>query len=155
VNWFHLKKIKSLTFQDWKLIFLSVCFLTISKFKISFFSFKKTSKSFGKLGIINKHQPTIEEFKKIEKIRLATLRASRIIVWKSVCLDQAMCGALLLQKYNIPYTLYLGVRKKESGNSLDAHAWIICGEKIILGGEKSKHYMITASYSKMSITTES
>jgi hypothetical protein len=144
-----VKKLQSLTFNEWILILLSIYYLAKSKINISLYPFKKIAKTFGELGVQNIHIPSDSDYIQIEKIKLATLRAGRIVPWRSVCLDQAMCAAILLQRYKISYTLNLGVRKKEDGKSLDAHAWIVCGDKIVLGGEKSKFYIITASYSKL------
>lgn len=142
-----VKKTRKLTLEEWIFLLTSIYYLTLTKIKIVFFSFKKLSKSFGELEIKNEINLSKNDYLQSEKIRVSIIRGSRIVPWKSVCLDQAIAGINLLKHKKIPYCLHLGVRKKEDGLKLDAHAWVVCGDKIILGGEKSKFYMVTASYS--------
>jgi hypothetical protein len=143
----RLKKILHLKFSDVSLFIQSVYYLTLSKRKIKRSSFKKVAPTLGKLNQEIRKELSNSEYLLAEKIRLATMRASRVVPFRSVCMDQAMTGVILLKKHHIPCTLFLGVRKREEGNGLDAHAWVVCGDKIILGGQKSLFYTVTASFS--------
>lgn len=71
----------------------------------------------------------------VEAARIAwgVIAASRIVPFAS-CLTQAQsCQALLAAK-GIASELCLGVREDASG-TLRAHAWLLCGDRLLLGGE--------------------
>lgn len=56
--------------------------------------------------------------------------------WHSTCLVRAVAGALLLARRRIPGSgIRFGVRK-ENGR-LSAHAWLLLGPEILLGGEEA------------------
>lgn len=60
--------------------------------------------------------------------------ASKHTPWKSECLVQALTAQVFLKIFKIPNTLYLGISKDDL-NSLQAHAWLRCGELIITGAQ--------------------
>lgn len=142
----RIQKLFQLSLTDWVLLAQCIYFLAISKSKIKLLKFQKVAPTLGKINDEARSILTPTEYAQAEKIRLFIMRASRFVPWRSVCMDQAMTGVILLKKKRIPCTLYMGVRKKESGKGLDAHAWVICGEQIVLGGQKSKFYTETARF---------
>ncbi len=84
--------------------------------------------------------------RKIEiSISRAILTMSRYLPWECECLAQAISGKMMLRRRQIPSTLYLGVAKKEDGD-LNAHAWLLVGEIIILGGFGLKEYAIVSTF---------
>lgn len=143
----RIQKLFNLTLSDWLLLVQCVYFLARSKSKIKFQKFQQVAPTLGEINTPVRKELSAFEYEAAEKIRLFTMRASRMVPWRSVCMDQAMTGVILLKKKRIPCTLYMGVRKKESGSGLDAHAWVVCGDKIVLGGQKSQFYTVTASFS--------
>ena len=58
---------------------------------------------------------------------------ARIVPFAS-CLTRAQAGQILLARRGIASTLCLGVREGRSG-ALEAHAWLICDGRVVLGGE--------------------
>ena len=50
------------------------------------------------------------------------------------CLTQAQACQILLARRGIASRLCLGVRENHSGG-LEAHAWVICEDRLVLGGE--------------------
>ncbi len=65
--------------------------------------------------------------------------------WENVCRHQAYQAKLLCQLYGIPYLIYVGVKKKESG-SIEGHAWTIIGKKIITGQCQIEEYTVLSVY---------
>lgn len=53
------------------------------------------------------------------------------------CLTKAQACQILLATRGIATTLCLGVRQGRSG-TLEAHAWLICGDRLVLGGEEGQ-----------------
>lgn len=78
-------------------------------------------------------------------VALAVARASRRVPWKARCLVQAMAGKQMLNRRGIDTTLYLGLAKN-ANQSLQAHAWLRCGHKIILGGGGLKKFAIVSTF---------
>lgn len=65
--------------------------------------------------------------------------------WDSNCLAQAIASARMLQRRGVATTTYLGVASGQK-NDLDAHAWVRCGEKIILGEQNHTPYAAVSSF---------
>jgi hypothetical protein len=69
----------------------------------------------------------------VQAVGRAVDRASRHVPWEAKCLVQAMAGKKMLKRRGVESTLYLGLAKKAEAG-LQAHAWLRCGDKILLGG---------------------
>ena len=74
-------------------------------------------------------------------IRVISLRTP----WLSTCLAQAMAGYIMLRRRQIPATVYLGVAMSPT-ESLQAHAWLRCGEKILTGQAGRGRYKTIACF---------
>jgi len=61
---------------------------------------------------------------------------SRLVPFAS-CLTQAQACQILLARHGIASTLSLGVREDLFG-ALEAHAWLTCDDKLVLGGESGR-----------------
>ncbi|WP_413207317.1 lasso peptide biosynthesis B2 protein [Rhodospirillum sp. A1_3_36] len=68
-------------------------------------------------------------------VALAVKRAARRAWWHPTCLARAMAGRALLTWRGIPATVTFGVSPGKDGAPLTAHAWLVCGEATLLGGE--------------------
>lgn len=67
--------------------------------------------------------------------RTIGIRVERVadrLPWKSTCLVRALAGSMLLWRRGIASSIRLGVRKED--DALAAHAWLMVGEAIVLGG---------------------
>lgn len=98
-----------------------------------------------KIGRLNQETP-------VEPIRDPYLGAAAFFVervcrytpWESKCLVQALTARQLLVKKGFPCTLYMGVRRDETG-AMIAHAWLRCGDQYITGGSGAG-YTVTNRY---------
>ena len=61
----------------------------------------------------------------VQSISRFIIVSSGHIPWKVKCLAKAVIGKLLLNYYKIPSKMFLGVRKKEDGESIEAHVWLM------------------------------
>jgi len=75
----------------------------------------------------------------------AVSRASRHVPWEAKCLVQALVGKRMLKRRGIESTLYLGLAKR-ADHDLQAHAWLRCGDRIILGGGGLKDFAVVAIF---------
>ncbi len=72
--------------------------------------------------------------------------ASRL-PWHSTCLVRAVAGMLLLRRRSIGgAVIRFGVRK--SGAALEAHAWLLLGDSILLGRGEAESYSPLADLSR-------
>lgn len=70
--------------------------------------------------------------------------AARHTPWRSLCLEQAMAGRVMLRRRGYSSRLHLGVGK--SGETLEAHAWLECDGEILLGGEVVERFTPLAEF---------
>ncbi len=135
--------------EDKALFFEALFFLHISKLAILIFPLKKLAPYMGELKGLARDQLREDEKKKSLQIRYAISRAQKAVIWKSVCLDQALAAHLMLARKRIPFSICFGVvNNPEQNTALKGHAWIICGGKILVGGQRSKQYAEAARFTK-------
>jgi hypothetical protein len=122
-------------------------FLTISKM-VLIFPMKKITARLGKINEIVKDKLSQSDEIQLQQIKFGITAAGNNLLWKSHCLDQALAAVLMMRRRRIYYNFYLGVKKNEKNSKLDAHAWVVCGENIVVGGEKSRSYDVVAIFSR-------
>jgi hypothetical protein len=80
-----------------------------------------------------------------KEVARAVSRADRHVPWEAKCLVQAMAGKKMLKRRGIETTLYLGLAKNEEAG-LQAHAWLRCGDKILLGAGGLKGFAVVSTF---------
>lgn len=75
----------------------------------------------------------------IKRVAIYTNALSKYVFFESKCYDKALTVKKILNSQKIPSTLHLGVSSNDP-ISLTAHAWIICGEWNVIGGEMAQEY---------------
>jgi hypothetical protein len=70
----------------------------------------------------------------IARVAWAIPRAARFVPWRSDCLVQAQAAQNWLKEHGIQSEIQLGARKLPGGQ-MDAHAWLVCDDKIVTGGD--------------------
>lgn len=77
-----------------------------------------------------------EQIQQAERIAVLIEGAARRLPWRSTCLIKALAGWQLLRQQGLNAHIQLGVQQHpETG--LGAHAWLVLGEKILLGGKEA------------------
>ncbi len=137
---------------DAKYLYLEAMFwLGISRVAILILPFKTIAPHLGR------HMAEIAEDKNKDRdpensqaIKQAVSKAvettARYLPWKCRCLVQAMAGKKMLDKRQIPATLYLGVSKAEE-KGLAAHAWLRSGEFILTGDIGLNRFVVVSTFS--------
>lgn len=67
------------------------------------------------------------------------VRAAAEYVPGATCLSQALALQSLLTRYGHPSSIHLGVAKETDG-IFEAHAWVRCSDRIVLGGGEVERY---------------
>lgn len=75
-------------------------------------------------------------------------RASYLTPWESKCFVQALTGIELMWLFNLPYTLYFGIRRDEAAGGLTAHAWVKHGDLFVTGYAGHELFHPVAWYGK-------
>lgn len=76
-------------------------------------------------------EPSRADSDSVNEIVRAVTTASRYIPGAS-CLTQALAAQALLARSNHQSRIEIGIAKE--GGLFAAHAWLVCGERIVLGG---------------------
>ena len=95
--------------------------------------FRQTTVWLG--GMTAPTQQRTTDTRNIQQARFIARRVARLaryVPWRTTCLVQAIAGRLLLRRRGIAATIRFGVAHGEAG--LSAHAWLIVGDQILLGG---------------------
>jgi len=64
------------------------------------------------------------------------------------CLPQALAAEALLRRHGAPAELVIGVRQDGAGGAVRAHAWVVSGERVVVGWLDD-----LASYVRLAATT--
>jgi hypothetical protein len=79
------------------------------------------------------------------QIKTALTRC-RHLVWARKCLVESVAAKRMLNRRQIPATLYMGVAKNEKGK-LIAHAWIRSGDIWVSGGRNRQKFTVVGVFS--------
>ena len=79
------------------------------------------------------------------RIAWALNAASRGTPWHNSCLVQAIAGRWMLLRRGLPYVLYFGILKDESG-VFKAHAWLQSGTRILTGGRGRRKFTVVSIF---------
>lgn len=74
-----------------------------------------------------------------QQVAWAVEAVGRRLPWASSCLVQALAAESLLNRYGCPARLRIGVSKETS--ALLAHAWVECGDLVVVGGGDLARYV--------------
>jgi hypothetical protein len=73
------------------------------------------------------------------------VRAASRCVPGATCLTQALAAQVLLAQSGYNSRVEIGVSKDEQ-RRFHAHAWVVCGNKIVIGGAEVDHYVPLAAW---------
>ena len=74
----------------------------------------------------------------VERVRVAIVRASSRLPWRSDCLVQALAARSWLHRLGVETSLCIGV-PEEQRERFEAHAWLMHGKTVITGGDISAY----------------
>lgn len=76
------------------------------------------------------------QIQQAERIALLIEGAARRLPWRSTCLIRALAGWQVLRQRGLNAHIRLGVQQ-HAETGLGAHAWLVLGEKTLLGGKEA------------------
>jgi hypothetical protein len=65
---------------------------------------------------------------------------TRYLPWNATCLMQVLAAQFWLKRHGIPATIYFGVNTGEDSAAIEAHAWLLCGDEILVGKSEAGQF---------------
>lgn len=144
---FPLRKFFLRSWRDRALFCEALVSLTWSKALLSVVPFRWLAPRFGRLQSETSAAISPNDRAVAVDISWAVQAAARHVPLGFVCLPQAMAAQRMLSRRGIPSTLYLGVAPDRSdARSIQAHAWLRAGDKIVTGEAEAAHHGKLASF---------
>jgi len=139
------KILKRTSVSDYKLIFKIYFLLYKSKWRIEKHSLQEII-NWISLGE-NVVERALTETEKIRVYKIAhyTNVISKFVFFKSKCYDKALTTKKILNTYNIPSSISMGIKTSELDN-LEAHAILTCNFRCILGGDIAHEYTFVRTF---------
>lgn len=77
------------------------------------------------------------ELEECDKTAFFISRMATRVPWRADCLVQALAGRRWLEKEGISSRISVGAARGPDG-SLEAHAWLLCQDRVVLGGDVTR-----------------
>ena len=127
----RIRKFAALPVGRKKLLFSSAAALLAAKLRLSLFGFRTALAP----QPVEPSSPCCPE-----EISWAIAAAARFVPW-STCLVKALAGQAMLAKRGCASTLRIGMAPgRPNGRTLDAHAWLECEGRILIGAHDLERY---------------
>ena len=94
----------------------------------------------------NTSNSPLTPYKKATDISFAIRTIDKYVPWKNRCRHQAYQAMLLCNFYKIPCLIFVGFKKEDVTNEIQAHAWTTAGGQIITGFCNPDEYTIQNVY---------
>jgi hypothetical protein len=125
-----------------KAIFISA----IVKITLLFRPFIKVLNWLGKINIESVYTAHPKSLQIRADVKTAIFLCNKYTFWKTECYTQALTAKLLLRKFHLPSTIYIGFYKDENGK-YNGHAWLRSYDMIISGGQEMSKFSIQSYFS--------
>ena len=118
-----------------KLLFLRAIFwLAVARVRLSVTPFQELA-----AGLAHEVQETEADAELLRRVGFAVSAAAANVPWRSDCFPQTLAARSLLKALGYASTIHLGV-DRVGGDELLGHAWLTCGETVVVGGEDLDRY---------------
>ena len=141
-------KLFQIPWRDRLLLFEAVVVLALARLATWLLPFRWLAPFLGrKMAESPETDPT--DVEPVRRIEWAVSVARRYGPWGQWCLAEAIAGKALLRRRGLTSTLYLGVLKGDDGE-LEAHAWLRCGSRILIGESAIRGHAVIAKFAEES-----
>lgn len=141
---------RKVSFSDWVLICQALPFLICSRILVLLVPFRRLAPVLGTLNCVTPlERGDMSDCTKDKRLGSILKALSDYLPWRSMCLEQALAGMMLLRFKGVASTIYFGV--SQGDKTLEAHAWLRCGEQIVTG--EMGHKKFTTVFTVASTTS--
>ena len=143
-----LQKLFSRPVRDWLLLAEAGCWLGVMRAAILIFRFQKIAGWLGLSISPDCPSPAQPQDQEAGRVGWALQVMAPRTFWESACLAQSLACAQMLNRRRIPGLLYLGVALGLAPDKkFAAHAWMRCGDNILVGGEGHERFQVLVTFS--------
>ena len=135
--------------SDWRLVFGAVLTQIVTTVALRTMSFGMLTRAAGRGRPIVRWLLRGPESRVVWAITATGLRLGSF----STCLVRALVAELALSSPQRALQIRMGVRR--NGNGLDGHAWLVDGERVLLGGPVSNEFVVTAAWERAGVDSPS
>lgn len=128
------------------LICKAVVISAFVKFSLVFLPFKVVLKWLGKINVESDENSNPDSIQTRTNIKTAIEICKRYTFWKTKCFTLAVTCKLLLTKYNLPSTVYIGFYKDKAGK-YSGHAWLRSYDMILTGDNEINKFTVQSFFS--------
>lgn len=121
--------------DKWLLVRASVC-LGVARLRLAFTSFQELAERLSNDAPVTRVESD-PDF--LRRVGFAVCAAADNVPWRSDCFPQAIAARMLLKRRGHASKIHLGVEKSGDG-SIAGHAWLTCGDVVVVGGEDLERY---------------
>jgi hypothetical protein len=120
---------KSLRPPGWKLRLFPPCLAVVLAMRVglNLIKFDRLRRHVAALGADGQADPET-----LRRVAWGVSRAARLVP-RASCLTQALAGQYVLARMGFASRIRFGV-ERTSGDEMRAHAWLLSGETVVLGG---------------------
>lgn len=137
------------TWRERGLYLEALVFLCRAKLQLLFVPFRKLAPGFGAPQIETGAVISPTDRPIAVDVSWAVQAVARHFPLGFVCLPQAMAAQRMLRRRGISSTLYLGVAPDRADpRSIQAHAWLRAGDKIVTGEHEALRHQKLASFAR-------
>ena len=120
--------------------------VVVSRLALIVLPFPRVARHLGSPGTADLAAPAPTDPAVVDAVGSAVQRASRLVPFAASCLAQAMAGQQMLRTRGTASTIRMGLDRK--GNSMYAHAWLVCGDVTVTGAGSIKAFTAVASFTQ-------
>ena len=131
-----LGKFWQLPADDKWLVVRAAFWLGIVRIMLVVMPFRRLSE---RLAVERENSPPQPNAEYLGRVGFAVRAAANNVPWRSNCFPQAIAARMLLRRQGYATTIHLGVEKNGEGD-IAGHAWLTCGETVVVGGEDLDRY---------------
>lgn len=133
----------------------AIALLGLARLAIVALPFRWYAKVLGSVAAIGQQPAAISarQDAKARSIGRSVRATATVTPWSAVCLPQAMAAGVLLKLHGVPHVVHFGLAPGEASPEaapMQAHAWVIAGERVVTGAPVLPEYRIVATFASPS-----
>ena len=136
-RWKHkLVRFSRLDGADKWLLLRAAAWLVVARIRLIITPFSRLSERLSADSDAAKEAPD-EDI--LRRTGFAVRIAAGHVPWRSDCFPQTIAAHMLLKRLGYASTIHFGVERVDQDN-IAGHAWLTCGETVVVGGENLHRY---------------
>jgi hypothetical protein len=131
-----LERFVRLDGADKWLLLRATTWLAIARIMLVAMPFKRLS---ARLSAESNSAETEPHPELLNRIGFSVRVAANHVPWRSDCFPQTIAARMLLKRHGHASTIHLGVERIDE-HELAGHAWLTCGDTVVIGGGELDRY---------------